>query len=80
MIRDGAPALSGGISSVVAYWNIGGAESGQVSMQKADLGYWAMIGPVHNTGTMTVYVVATDTSGNASQSSTMTVTVQDCIE
>ncbi|MFV2067800.1 MAG: hypothetical protein ACC645_12570, partial [Pirellulales bacterium] len=70
----------GGLSSVVAYWNIGAAESGQVSMTEGTLGYWAVIGPVNTTGTMEVYMIAQDTAGNAALSGTLYVTVQNCIQ
>lgn len=69
----------GGLSSVVAYWSISGGESGQVTLQEGQLGYYASIGPVTTTGTMEIYVVAIDNSGNAAQSSTVYVTVNQCI-
>jgi len=70
----------GGLSSVKAYWNIGGSESGQVSMTEGSLGHWGIIGPVNTVGTMSVYFIAQDTSGNTAQSGTLYVTVQNCIE
>jgi uncharacterized protein YraI len=70
----------GGLSSVKAYWNIGGSESGQVSMTEGSLGHWAVIGPVNTAGTMSVHFIAQDTSGNTAQSGTLYVTVQNCIE
>jgi len=69
----------GGLSSVVAYWSISGGESGQVTLQEGQLGYYATIGPVTTTGTMAIYVLAIDNSGNAAQSSTVYVTVNQCI-
>lgn len=64
---------------MVAYWNIGGAESGQVSLQEGGLGYWASIGPVNTTGTMEIYMIAQDAAGNTAQSDTLYVTVNNCI-
>lgn len=72
-------AEENGIDSVVAYWNIGGAESGQVSLQEGGLGYWASIGPVNTTGTMEIYMIAHDAAGNTAQSDTLYVTVNNCI-
>lgn len=69
-----------GLSSVVAYWNIGAAESGQVNLQEGGLGYFAIIGPVKTTGTMNVYITARDTFGNITQSDVMYVTVNNCIQ
>jgi hypothetical protein len=68
-----------GLSSVIAYWHIGGSESGQVNLQEGGLGYWATIGPVSTTtGTMEVYITAWDTYGNVAQSDTMYVSL-NCI-
>ncbi|MFV1948563.1 MAG: Ig-like domain-containing protein [Anaerolineales bacterium] len=69
-----------GLSYVKAFWNIGGSESGQVIMTEGGLGHWAIIGPVNTVGTMQVYFIAQDTSGNTAQSSTLYVTVQNCVE
>lgn len=68
-----------GLSSVVAYWNIGGTESGQVDLQEGGLGYSATIGPVNTIGTMEVYITAWDNYGNVAQSDVMYVTVINCI-
>jgi len=69
-----------GLSSITAYWHIGGTENGQVDLQEGGLGYWATIGPVNTVGTMEVYITAWDTFGNVAQSDTMYVTVNNCIE
>jgi len=69
-----------GLSYIKAYWNIGGSESGQVSMTEGSLGHWGIIGPVNTVGTMQVYFIAQDTSGNTAQSGTLYVTVQNCVE
>jgi hypothetical protein len=68
----------GGIGSVTAHWNIGGAESGQVAMGMGGLGYYSEIGPVNTAGTMQIYVIGRDTSGNSQTSQTVTVSVSDC--
>lgn len=73
-------ADEGGLNYVKAYWNIGGSESGQVSLTEGSLGHWGIIGPVNTVGTMQVYFIAQDTSGNTAQSGTLYVTVQNCIE
>ena len=75
-----AVADENGLSSVVAYWNIGDTESGQVTMSEGDLGYWADIGPVNTVGTMQVYFTAQDTFGNLAQSDNLYITVNNCIE
>jgi len=75
-----AIADENGLSSVVAYWNIGATESGQVNLQEGNLGYWAVIGPVNTTGTMEVYITARDTFGNVAQSDLLYVTVNNCIQ
>ncbi len=69
-----------GLSSVIADWYIGGAESGQVTLSEGGLGYWATIGPVNTVGAMEVYITARDTFGNVSESDTLYVTVNNCIE
>jgi uncharacterized protein YraI len=69
-----------GLSSVIAYWNIDGAENGQVTLSEGGLGYAATIGPVNNTGTMEVYITAWDTYGNVAQSDNLYVNVISCIE
>ncbi|MFB0537690.1 MAG: Ig-like domain-containing protein [Anaerolineae bacterium] len=70
-----------GIGSVWATWSVGG-ENGQVTLTLGQLGYWAKIGPVHTTGTMTIYVFARDTVvGNPpAQAGPLYVNVQDCIK
>jgi hypothetical protein len=69
----------GGLGSVIAYWSIGGSESGQVTLALGELGYWATVGPVNNTGSMQIYIIATDTAGNSAQSQTFVITVNECI-
>jgi hypothetical protein len=69
----------GGLASVIAYWSIGGSESGQVPLALGELGYWATVGPVNNTGSLQIYIVATDTAGNSAQSQTFVITVNECI-
>jgi hypothetical protein len=70
-----------GISSVTAYWSVGG-ESGQVGLSEYALGWGATLGPVSTKGTMNIYFVARDASNsnNAAQSSNVNVTVKHCIE
>jgi uncharacterized protein YgiM (DUF1202 family) len=68
-----------GLSSVVAYWNIG-TENGQAAMQEGSMGHWTAIGPVNTAGTLEIYIIAQDTFGNIAQSDTLYVTVQDCVE
>ena len=67
----------GGLSSGTAYWSLGG-DSGEGPMSLGGLGYYAMIGPVNTAGTMQIYVVAVDTSGNSAQSNTLNITVEYC--
>ena len=67
-----------GINVVTAHWYIGNAESGVVSLSLGGLGYWATIGPVHNAGTMEIYLYAEDTLGYGTNSGKLFVTVQDC--
>ena len=74
-----AVAEAGGLSSVIAYWDIGGVESGQANLQEGGLGYWASLGPVNTVGIMEIYMVAVDTSGNSAQSDMLYVTVNNCI-
>lgn len=66
-----------GIGSVWATWSVG-AESGQVTLTLGNW-YWATIGPVNTTGTMTIYVFAQDTVGNVAQAGPLYVNVQACI-
>lgn len=67
------------LSSVIAYWNINGAESGQSALSEGGLGYWASIGPVNTAGTLEIYMIAQDTAGNSAQSDSLYVTVNNCI-
>lgn len=69
-----------GISSVVAYWNIGGVESGQVSLQAGTSTYSANIGPVNTVGSLEIYILVQDSAGNSAQSGTLLVSVQSCVE
>jgi hypothetical protein len=70
----------GGVSSIVAQWSIGSA-SGNVPMTHTGGGaYIAIIGPVNQTGTLSITVVASDTSGNTGISAPVTVQVQKCVE
>jgi hypothetical protein len=65
------------LASVTAHWSLAG-KSGQAGMSLGGLGYYTVLGPMSDEGTMSVYVVAVDTSGNSSTSSTMNVTVAYC--
>lgn len=67
-----------GIGSVWATWSVG-AESGQVTLTLGNW-YWATIGPVNTTGTMTIRVFAQDTVGNVAQAGPLYVNVQACIK
>jgi len=67
-----------GLSEVTAYWHIGSVESGAAPLTLGGFAYWTTIGPVHNAGTMEIYIYAQDTIGYSSQSGKLYVTVQDC--
>jgi hypothetical protein len=70
----------GGLSSVVAQWGVG-SSSGEVPMSHTGGGsYLAVIGPVSETGTLTITVIATDNAGNTGSSAPATVQVQKCVE
>ena len=70
----------GGLSSVVAQWSIG-SSSGDVPMAHTGGGsYLAVIGPVSQTGTLTIIVVARDNGGNTGSSAPVTVQVLNCVE
>ena len=66
------------VASVTAVWSVGG-ENGQVPMSKGDIFYEGFVGPVNNTGTLNIFVIAEDSSGNTSQSDTLNVTVNACL-
>jgi hypothetical protein len=70
----------GGVKKVIAYWKIGNKENGQVNLVLGELGYYAFVGPVYNSGTMEIVVKAWDKAGNSAESKTIKITVQDCIE
>jgi uncharacterized protein YraI len=67
-----------GLNEVTAHWHIGSAESGVAPLTLGGLAYWATIGPVHNAGTMEIYIYAEDTLGYGTNSGKLYVTVQDC--
>ena len=75
-----AVADEGGLGNVTANWAIAGGESGQAAMTMGGLGFWTTIGPFHTVGPMTIYIIAVDISGNSSQSGTIVVTVNECLE
>jgi hypothetical protein len=67
-----------GVTSVVARWSIG-AESGEVTMTHTSGDYYeAVVGPVSETGTLSVVVVARDQAGNSRESWTVTTNVMAC--
>ncbi len=48
------------------------------TMRRTGRSYWATIGPFRFSGTVYYYIEAWDELGNSSESSTYTVTIQDC--
>jgi uncharacterized protein YraI len=71
----------GGVRNVFAHWSLAG-QAGDVTMPLGNLAYYADMGPFNTAGTMQIYVVATDNSGNFEVSGTISVTVSDigCME
>lgn len=69
-----------GIGSVVAQWRLA-TLSGEAALAPAGGGsYTGAIGPVTQVGTMSISLIARDTSGASAQAGPRTVTVQSCIE
>jgi hypothetical protein len=69
-----------GVASVVAQWTLG-TLSGETTLVPAGGNtYSGSIGPVTQAGTMSIHLIARDTSGASAQSGPRTVTVQNCIE
>jgi hypothetical protein len=69
-----------GLESVVAQWSLGSL-SGEATLLLSGGGtYSGAIGPVSQVGTMSIDLIARDTSGALAQAGPRTVNVQNCIE
>jgi len=69
-----------GVDLVQATWSVG-AESGQISLFRADGDIFeGTVGPVNTVGTLNINVSARDAAGNSSSASAPAVTVQNCVE
>jgi hypothetical protein len=70
---------AGGVNRVVARWGIG-PDGGEVAMHLVGGNvYQAVVGPVNNTGNLSILVWARDQAGNVSQVGPLNVQVQECI-
>lgn len=69
-----------GVASVVAQWTLGTLSGETTLLPAGGNTYSGSIGPVTQVGTMSINLIARDTSGASAQSGPRTVTVQNCIE
>jgi hypothetical protein len=69
-----------GVDSVVAQWTLGTLSGETTLMPAGGNTYSGSIGPVTQVGTMSINLIARDTSGASASSGTQTVNVQNCIE
>jgi hypothetical protein len=69
-----------GVQSVVARWYFNGARNDTTMSPAGGNGYQAAIGGFNSSGTISIYVVATDNNNNVGQAGPATVTVAPCIE
>ena len=69
-----------GIDSVVAQWTLGTLSGETTLLPAGGDNYSGSIGPVTQVGTMSINLIARDTSGASASSGPLTVSVQNCIE
>jgi hypothetical protein len=69
-----------GLDSVVAQWTLGSLSGETTLLPSGGANYSGAIGPVTQVGTMSINLIARDTSGASAQAGPLTVNVQNCIE
>ena len=69
-----------GVQSVIARWYFNGARNETAMSQVGGNNYQASIGGFNSSGSLSIYVVATDTKNNVGQVGPVTVAVAPCIQ